>query len=283
VVHHERGQILFQTLDSVRRQSLPSTQVEVVLVDDGSVTPPALAALDTLATWPEFSSGRWLLLRRPARYLGAARNVAARRARGLFLVFLDDDNLLKPHALATLVGAARASGADILTMPNEKWPSLSPPPDAPWGTPQRWAAATERWLPLGAAPAVGIFRNCFGDANAMVRARVFAALGGFTEDPQIGHEDWELWARAVLRSFRLEVLPEPLYWYRLGAGGMLAKSIGASQSAREQREANFARSLRPYLQRLEGWPEEQELVRSAHGARMAMPQRETERVRPGVE
>ena len=44
------------------------------------------------------------------------------QASGTFLYFLDDDNCLKPHALATLLSAAQASGAHVLTSPNEKWP-----------------------------------------------------------------------------------------------------------------------------------------------------------------
>ena len=45
------------------------------------------------------------------------------------------------------------------------------------------------------------------------------------------HEDWELWARAVLNGYALQVVPEALYWYRLGGGGMLSESIGGSHLA----------------------------------------------------
>ena len=85
---------------------------------------------------------------------------------GEFLYFLDDDNVLKPHALATLLRAAVASGAHILTTPNEKWPSLEPPPTAD-------AYDTELWLPLGGSAALGIVRNCFGDAAALVSRAAF--------------------------------------------------------------------------------------------------------------
>lgn len=166
-------------------------------------------------------------------------------------------------------------------MPNEKWPSRSPPPDAHGAS----SAPTERWLPLGAAAAVGVFKNCFGDANALVAAAAFEALGGFTADPHVGHEDWELWARATLRGFSLQVVPEPLYWYRLLPGGMLSESLGGSQLARAQLDANHARNVRPYLQRLAGWPEAQDLVRLAQGMHESLPPAARggeERVRVGV-
>ena len=259
VVHHERGPLLFQALDSIRRQTVAARHVQAVVVDDGSTSAAALATLERVRRWPEFVSGRWLLLRRPWRYLGAARNEAARHASGKFLYFLDDDNCLKKHALHTLLAAAAATGAHVLTSANEKWKSFQPPPtndDDP---------RTERWLPLGDAAAVGIFKNCFGDAASLVRRSTFEQLGGFTEDGGVGHEDWELWARAVLRGYTLRVVPEPLYWYRLGRGSMLAESIGGGVLAQAQRHANHARNIRPYLQRLSGWPEAQDAVRLVQG------------------
>ena len=261
IVHHERGPVLLQTLQSIRHQTLPAEYLQVVIVDDGSVSPPAVQTLYTLKTeWAEFSSGKWLLLERPPRYLGASRNEAARHAHGEFLYFLDDDNCLKPHALSSLVDIAILTGSHVLTSANEKWPSFDAPPvgsDDP--------ITTERWLPLGDAAAVGVFRNCFGDASALVRLSAFRALGGFTEDANVGHEDWELWARAVLRGYKLQTVPEPLYWYRVAGGGMLSESIGAHGTAQAQRNMNYARNLRPYLERLAGWPEAQDALQLSQG------------------
>ena len=75
-----------------------------------------------------------------------------------------------------------------------------------------------------------------------------------------------MWARAVLRGYKLMVVPEPLYWYRIGErGGMLSESVGVSRLAQAQRNANHARNLRPYLQRLSGWAEAQDALRLAQG------------------
>ena len=114
--------------------TLPARQVQLVLVDDGSSSVAAHAVLNQVERWREFAPSvprrrRWLLLRQPiSRYLGAGRNVAARAAAGEFLFFLDDDNCIKPHALATLVRASRSTGAHVLTSLNEKWPSRQRPP-----------------------------------------------------------------------------------------------------------------------------------------------------------
>jgi len=38
--------------------------------------------------------------------------------------------------------------------------------------------------------------------------------GGWAEDDSYGVQDWELFSRAVLAGYRLEVVPRALYWYR---------------------------------------------------------------------
>jgi hypothetical protein len=41
--------------------------------------------------------------------------------------------------------------------------------------------------------------------RSQVSRAAFEELGGFTEDVGVGHEDWELWALAVLRGYVLQV------------------------------------------------------------------------------
>lgn len=226
LVHYNRPQMLAQALDSLRAQDYPD--FEVILVDDGSQQPAALAYLDSLVG--EFDRRGWRIIRQDNRYLGAARNTAAAAASGAYLLFMDDDNIAKPHELSTFVRAALHSDADILTCVMDVFTgAAAPAPDA---------RAARLWLPLGGAAAVGVYRNCFGDANALVRRAAFERLGGFTEDYGTGHEDWEFFATAVLRGLRLQVVPEPLFCYRVQTAGMLNAT---------SRQANHLRSLRPYL------------------------------------
>lgn len=222
LVHHDRPAHLARALDSLRAQDYP--RFEVVLVDDGSETPAALAYLERLE--PEIADRGWTLLREPNRYLGAARNRGAARARGDFLLFMDDDNVAAPQEISTFVRAALASGADILTAVMDVFRDGAP--DRP----------VRRWIPLGGDPAAGLFENAFGDANALVRTAVFRALGGFTEEVGVGHEDWEFFARAVLAGYTLEVVPVPLFRYRESTDSMVRATL---------RGKNHWRSARPYL------------------------------------
>lgn len=212
ITHYNRPRYLAQALASIREQDYPS--FEVVLVDDGSSEPRARRYLDELE--PEFSDRGWTVLRQDKRCLAAARNAAARNARGAYLLFMDDGNIAKPGALTTLVGAAGRSGADILTCCLDVFTGS--------GVPGPLQVPRERRLPLGAAAAVGMFKNCFGDVNALIRKGAFDAVGGFTEDHEVGHEHWHFFAKAVLRGLHLQVVPEAPLWYRATPDSMLGNA-----------------------------------------------------------
>jgi hypothetical protein len=62
---------------------------------------------------------------------------------------------------------------------------------------------------LGGSVDVGLFKNCFGDANSFFRRSAFLALGGYSEDRRLGYEDWELYTRAAYGGYSLEVGPSP--------------------------------------------------------------------------
>jgi len=243
VTTFNRPQLLRQALDSIEKIVYPD--LEVVLVDDGSTDPDAITLLEQLG--PIFAQRGWQIVRQPNRYLGAARNTAARQASGDYLLFMDDDNVAEPHQVETMMRAMQASGADIVTCGLNHF--------AGWDEPDRKVVPQRRWLPLGGAVAAGAFSNVFGDANALVRKACFEGVGGFTEDYGVTHEDWEFHARAVLKGYALQVCPEFLAWYRVNDDSMI-RTLPPYP--------NQMRSLRPYLDAVP--PMLRSLVAYAHGS-----------------
>ncbi len=225
-----RPHFLAQALESLHGQDYPN--FEVLLVDDGSDQPEALAFLDRLE--PEFKSRGWRIIRQENSYLGAARNTGARHAHGEYLLFMDDDNYAEPHEISTFVRVAGHCGADILTCVAKLFNGDT--------APSSYSQVPDNiFLPLGAAADVGAVKNCFGDANALVRRSTFEELGGFAEDYGVGTHDYEFFARAVLKGARLEVVPEELFWYRRHQGSMIHTTPPA---------ANAFLGARPYLEAL---------------------------------
>jgi glycosyltransferase involved in cell wall biosynthesis/GT2 family glycosyltransferase len=229
LIHRNRPAMLRQAIDSIRRQTY--SNLEIVLVDDGSDQPEAIDMLTRLER--EFRRRRFTLIRQPRRFPAAARNAAARAARGTYLLFMDDDNVAKPAEVATLVSASEHSGADVLTCFLDVFQAAAPPAED--------REARFRWSFVGGSTAVGAFRNAFGDTNCLVKRRVYRALGGMTEDTTVGAEDWEFLARATLDGYRVEVLPEALVWYRQSPNGVNSTTPPA---------ANHLRALRPYRRAL---------------------------------
>lgn len=225
LVHYNRPHYLHYALESIEQQHYQP--LEVILVDDGSTDREAHYYLETLE--PQFVAKGWQLIRQENSYLGAARNNAVRHARGEYVKFMDDDNIAMPHEIATLVQVALHTGADIVTCCLRSFEGDGAAPET--------LEETIPWVPHGVNQALGVLLNSFGDANALVKKSTFEALGGFTEDYGIGHEDWELFAEALLSGYQIELVPEALFLYRVTPGSMQKNT---------RKVQNHLRNLRPY-------------------------------------
>ena len=257
IIHHERPALLRMAVDSVLAQDYPA--LEAVLVDDGSEGTEALEALDALET--EFAERGWRVLRQDNRFKGAARNAAAAAARGEWLLFLDDDNVLFPDAVSRLVRAARFSGADCVTAASTRFFGNDDPRTDPasHGTPIRFLGAARAWCR---------FHNVIGDTCALVRRQAFHAVDGFNEEYRIGLEDLSFFNRLIHAGHRIEPMPDPTYFYRFG--NTSTKRLNRSP------EAAQLRVLAPHLQ---GLSDEERAFRSFATARINAP---TVRTRNGL-
>lgn len=228
ITHFNRAELLQQAVASVAAQDYPN--LELVIVDDGSTDPAAVACLLSIEAQAAREDRPWRVVRQENRYLGAARNTGVQHARGEYVAFLDDDDIAKPHRISTQVRAATRTRADIVLAGIDEFYGMEPPkPDqVPVGT----------WIGLGACVSAGTLWNCFGAVHALVRRSSILALGGFREVVKVGHEDYEFWARAVHAGQRLELVPEALNWYRLTPGSMLKTTSPY---------ANDMLSLQPHL------------------------------------
>ncbi|GAA5987993.1 hypothetical protein JCM11641_005974 [Rhodosporidiobolus odoratus] len=236
ITHYERTHLLPQLLDSLLAQSY--TNFEVILVDDGSPSPatasalaqleaqyfsatsPPLAFLSPNLTAPFHSPRRpWTLHRYDNAYLGEARNRAASHTSpsSSFLLFLDDDDVLKPHALATLVSAARKTGAQaISTWLDEFAMDVNPLASRPLDDHGQEVELPHRrtyWF-LGSSISSGLMSNSFGSGNVFVSRSAWQTSGGFSTYREVGAEDWEFWMRLAIKGVEMVTIPEELIWVR---------------------------------------------------------------------
>lgn len=226
ITHFERPRLLKVTLDGLRAQTYKN--FEVIIVDDGSRTVEARAYLEQL------EQGAVPLpitiIRQKNEFVGAARNKALARARGEYIVFMDDDNFAYPEQLQTYLTAIRHSGYDALTCAAIAFPEDQDP--------RALEHFIHLYIPLGSGMAANLFDNSYGDANGIFRAAFLREIGGFTEDEGLSWEDYELFAKIEVSQGKIAMVPEPLMGLRATAG---------SVSRRGSMLANHYRALRPAM------------------------------------
>ncbi len=226
----EHATHLKAALASLAAQKHPA--LELILVNDGSRSPEALQALARLGQ--QYAGAGLRVVHQDNAGPAAARNRAAREARGDCLVFCDSDNLFAPGMLAVLARALACSGADAATCGFTAFRE-----DAAGVLHHEY-----RYIPLGDCPALGLVENCLGDTNFIIRRELFLKLGGFPADNRNASEDWQFLLGLVSAGHRLVAVPELLFSYRLsdsshshrqtewsGASAALADTLAAAPAA----------------------------------------------------
>lgn len=98
---------LAATLDSVRAQLY--SNVEIILVDDGSSDTSGSICLQYAGTYPGIKC-----IRQDNRGVSAARNRGIREASGDYLMFLDSDDLFEPEMIDSCVCACTSQNAALV-------------------------------------------------------------------------------------------------------------------------------------------------------------------------
>lgn len=230
VTHYNRPKLLRQALESLYKQDYDN--FEVIVADDGSDDPEAIACLEELK--PVFASRGWRILRLANGFPPAARNRGVEAARGDFVLFLDDDNVADPSLISTCMKAARRMGRGYAPMMFQVFEGSGAP------TAENVA---EIFLPTGNALAYGTLANTLCDTTTLIHKDSFWRVGGFREDYGIGHEDFELYLRLALAGEPCVIIPEILFYYRRDPR---KSSVQLNTNAAQNR----MRSLRPFLENL---------------------------------
>jgi len=196
------GQYVDRVLASLAGQTFHD--FEIIIVDDGSTD---AATVEKLASLPP--SVR--VIRQENRGLSGARNTGFREARAELVLPLDCDDEIEPSFLATTVNAMMAAPKNVGVV----------------FTHIRLSGAAHGELERHFHPFDLLFANGIPSC-ALIRKRVWSAIGGYDEAMREGYEDWEFFLRMALRGYDGVEIAEPLFIYNMASGGML---LGQSSPA----------------------------------------------------
>ena len=111
VAVYNTGRYIEPCLDSLVAQSLPASEYEVILVDDGSDDTVTARRLDEFAA----AHANVTALHIPnSGWPGKPRNVGIDAAKGEYVYFLDHDDSLAPEALERMYDIAARNHADVV-------------------------------------------------------------------------------------------------------------------------------------------------------------------------
>lgn len=230
ITTRNRRRMLSEAIASVQRQAGISWELHIIDDDSTDDTPVFLGTL----TQPEI---RWSRMERQAGR-SAARNFGLAQARAPYIMFLDDDDLLLPRALASLANAL----------------SRYPEAVASVGARRDWFVQ-ERYERRASHPRIARCRRVFDEllfrwsavsGQNLFRTNLVERVGGFDPLTEIC-EDRDLWLR-LARLGPVVLRPEAVMTYRIHSGQWRPPDI------RRLREWVALRAIRtlPRLERRHG-------------------------------
>jgi glycosyltransferase involved in cell wall biosynthesis len=187
---YNAGEYLAEAVQSALSQTY--SDLEVVIVDDGSTDPATKRLLDE-SPWP-----RTRIIRQANAGPSAARNRAVQAAIGKYILPLDADDTIEPEYVAKAVAVLEARPeVGVVYCRATKFGAEQ----GPWNLP----SYTLRELVIDNV----IF------VTALYRKADWKAVGGYNEKLRHGVEDYEFWVKVVHLGREVVQLNEYLFNYRI--------------------------------------------------------------------
>jgi glycosyltransferase involved in cell wall biosynthesis len=190
----DQGRYVQEAVASVRASSYRN--IEVVVVDDGSVDPASTAVFRSLEADKKLSQ--------PNRGLAAARNRGIAASEGTLVLPLDADDLIHPRYIETAVAALARDGelAYVSCYTRD------------------FGLFDGAFVPVGPVPDIMLYLQTFGSCANLYHKGALEQVGGYDERI-IAYENWDLLITLAERGFVGDVLPVELFWYRRHADSMV--------------------------------------------------------------
>lgn len=211
--YNKRSRELKEAVDSLINQTY--TYKEIIIAHDGNFEISDKPALGKIGRALEEAGVPYKIEYVAKSYKPQVCNQAAAIAKGAYLCFFDDDDIARPHMIEEFVRVARLTGGDMITDFAQNFVT-----DPDQGESVPWCGEKVEFrnisLALGHALNVGFYQHFFGKANLFLSKKAFDAVGGMTVNEfKTPYIDWDLYVKVAMAGFRIELIPEDLYYYRM--------------------------------------------------------------------
>jgi glycosyltransferase involved in cell wall biosynthesis len=202
---YKQAHFLEESLSSVLAQSYENW--ECIIVDDGSPDDTARVA----QKWCE-QEARFRYLRKENSGLSSARNAGISKAKGVFILPLDADDVLHPDYLeeATTVFDKKDNIAIV-------------------GSYSTFFKEHITNVIMVHQPKGNSCRNLLYVnqlvASSLYKKEHWTEVGGYDESMKNGFEDWDFWLSLTKRGYEYHIIPKSLFYYRKATQSMLVKTI----------------------------------------------------------
>ncbi|NUO56730.1 MAG: glycosyltransferase family 2 protein [Hamadaea sp.] len=193
-----------ECLESLRRQTLDD--FEVILVDDGSRDGTGQIAEEFCRLDPRFR-----LVVQENQGLGPARNTGVKHSEGEYITFVDSDDLVPRHAFEMMVGSLNATGSSFAAGNAQRFDDFG-----------AWNSWLHRKIFDETRQATHVMEFEQLAIDRMVWNKVFRRSFwdefGY-EFPAIRYEDYPVTLKAYLDAVTVDVLAQPIYYWRERTSG----------------------------------------------------------------
>lgn len=200
VAYYNLGKYLPDLLESLAKQTYDN--LEVVVINDGSTEPESIRVFEVERhKYPQFR-----FLSQNNAGISPTRNRGLREAWGEYFIPMDADNIALPHMVESFVRSI------------QRRPDVSALTCCFLAFQETADLADKKYLfacrPLGGPHVLACYDNPYGDLNCIVRTADLRTVGGYECIPEMGGEDLEVYVKLVNAGYRIEVIPDYLFYYR---------------------------------------------------------------------
>ena len=206
VTYYNYGKYLPYTLDSISKSKY--SNYEVIIVDDSSNDEYSIKVLEKMKEI--YNLPNWHFYKKTNGGCADTKNYAASMANGEYLIFVDSDNIEMDCTIDKFLYGMFSSNCDCLSSYFYTFISDE-------------EANRNNIIKISTFPGdmkeICMLQNVFGDSNLIIKKKVFDEIGGFPSERKI-YDDWVLQMRLSLSGYKVDVIPEKLFYYRESKEGL---------------------------------------------------------------